>query len=131
MFLWAAILVTVLLLALVIAKIVMSQTVTENFNSGPTFDFVLPIYIISLPIRKAMRLDPLLQRIKPDPRYSLEEVHAVDGAKDLIDDRETFLSRGQTGCWLSHAYFWRVIADRPEPFALILEDDAMIYLPDK
>ena len=103
----------------------------ESAHDSPRFPFVLPIYIISLPVRKERRLDPLMKRIESDDRYSVQEVHAVDGAKDLVDDRETFLSRGQIGCWLSHAYFWKIIAERPEPFALILEDDALIDLPDK
>lgn len=137
-FAWVGIVVASLLIAMVLYKVVTSaKVVPESFEaekekldeySSQTFDFVLPIYVISLPIRKEKRLEPLLKRIKPDPRYAVEEVHAVDGAKDLV---ETFLTRGQTGCWLSHAYFWKVIAERPEPFALVLEDDAMIYLPDK
>ena len=102
----------------------------SNLNQNESFGFVLPIYIISLPIRKESRLDPLLARIKPDPRYEIVEVHAVDGRSDVVDDREPFMSPGQAGCFLSHVYYWKQIAARPEPFALILEDDAMIRLPE-
>jgi GR25 family glycosyltransferase involved in LPS biosynthesis len=73
----------------------------------------------------------MLSRIRADPRYEIVEINAVDGRSDVVDDREPFMSPGQAGCFLSHVYFWKQIAARPEPFALVLEDDAMIYLPDK
>jgi GR25 family glycosyltransferase involved in LPS biosynthesis len=106
-----------------------SASATERFSDGG-FGFTLPIYIISLPIRKKTRLDPLLSRIHTDSRYEIVEVNAVDGRSDVVDDREPFMSPGQAGCFLSHVYFWKQIVARSEPFALVLEDDAMIRLPD-
>ena len=121
--------IAVIALALVVVMIYKSK---KSFETFETFESstTLPIYIISLPIRKKTRLDPLLGRITPDSRYEIVEINAVDGSSDVVDDREPFMSPGQAGCFLSHVYFWKQIAARPEPFALVLEDDAMIRLPD-
>lgn len=130
------ILLLVVILFVVYWMRIMAQTQThETFSDKEKdFGFTLPIYVISLPIRKESRLDPLLKRIKPDshdpPCYEIVEVNAVDGRSDVVDDRETFMSPGQAGCFLSHVYFWKKIATGSEPFALVLEDDAMIHLPE-
>lgn len=89
----------------------------------------LPIYIISLPERKADRLDPLLANIGKDPkaRYDVRKVHAVNGKREVI---EGFLGKGQIGVWLSHVDMWREISVAKEPYALVLEDDAQIRLPE-
>lgn len=107
----------------------------EEIGKVARFGFVLPVYIISLPVRRATRLEPLLGRLGGGgggSGFVVREVHAVDGRKDVTDDRETFLSHGQAGCWLSHVHFWRKIAEQGdgEPFALVLEDDAAIRLPE-
>lgn len=88
----------------------------------------LPIYIISLKKHKEQRLKPLLKDIKDDPRYFVQHINGINGHEDVI---ETFLSKGQIGCWLSHADMWNDIVSRGHHMALILEDDADIQLPEK
>lgn len=91
------------------------------------FDIPMPIYIISLKKHKESRLNPLLQDIKPDARYFIQHINSVNGHEEI----ETFLSKGQIGCWLSHVDMWNDIIKRQHMIALILEDDADIQLPQK
>lgn len=55
-------------------------------------------------------------------------VDAVDGAK--LAEPTPGLTRGETGCFLSHAGAWLRLAQGGEPVALVLEDDADVRLPD-
>ena len=117
-------LLTCMLVAVVAALILLLSLKThEGFVAA---DF-LPIHIVSLPSRKAQRLDPLLARIRPSPSYGVRSVVGVDGKKDVV---ETFLNKGQIGCWLSHAKIWRQIEKQTEDYALVLEDDALVSLPE-
>ena len=86
---------------------------------------IIPIYIISLPSRKETRLDPLLSKIKDDSRYTIRSIVGVDGMAVV----EGFLKKGEIGCWLSHIEVWRQISVQSEPYALVLEDDAMVDFP--
>lgn len=90
---------------------------------------VLPVYIISLP-RRNQRLASLLQRMKPSTDYHIRHVYAVNG-KEFIEGFEEPLRAGQIGCWLSHITMWEMIAKQSEPYALVLEDDADIQLPQQ
>ncbi len=55
-------------------------------------------------------------------------VDAVDGATLAA---AAGLTRGERGCFLSHAGLWRRVAGGAAPAALILEDDANVRLPDQ
>ena len=90
---------------------------------------VLPIYIISLPNRNE-RLSSLLLRIKPSTEYHIRHVYAVNG-KDFVEGFEEVLRAGQIGCWMSHITMWEMIGKQSEPYALVLEDDADIKLPNQ
>jgi GR25 family glycosyltransferase involved in LPS biosynthesis len=111
-------------LGLLLLLLLSFQTYEEVFYNPPNF---LPIHIVSLPSRKAERLDPLLARIRPSPLYGVRSVVSVDGKKEVT---ETFLNQGQIGCWLSHAKIWRQIEKQTENYALVLEDDALVSLPE-
>jgi glycosyl transferase family 25 len=55
-----------------------------------------------------------------------ERIAAIDGK--TLTDAETIsaspaLSRGEIGCLLSHRLAWRMIADGPDPYGAVLEDD--------
>ena len=104
-----------------------SSCKSEKFTNN----MYMPIYIVSIPIRKASRLVPLLARIKKDPRYQVREVFGVVG-KDVVQTIEPFLNHGQIGCFMSHYGIWKKIVEDTGQMqmALILEDDAMINLPE-
>ena len=73
-------------------------------------------------------MKPLLDNINRDDRYGVEYVNAVNGTKEIV---ESFLNKGQVGCWLSHVDMWTHIAEATNPYALVLEDDANIHLPEQ
>ena len=54
-----------------------------------------------------------------------ERVPAIDGRR-LPPRPGSRLSAGERGCLLSHMETWRMIAERGEPYALVLEDDALL-----
>lgn len=103
--------------------------VNSGYSSEDSAKTPLPIYIISLEERHQDRLRPLMDRIQPDPRYTIRRIFGVDGKKDVIEGFD--LRRGQVGCWLSHVAMWEEIAKSPEPYGLVLEDDANIRLPEQ
>ncbi len=96
-----------------------------------------PVYVISLKWQTALR-----ERIKARLEalgIEHEIVDAVDGTTldlsqyaDRLDDRKIIklrqqgLTRSEIGCYLSHYGMWqRVIADG-SPYAVVLEDDALL-----
>lgn len=115
------ILILALILVLVLIILTFPIYCKKDFFENPS----LSIYIISLEKHKEGRLKLLQSKIKPDPRYNIKRIYAVDGQKEI----EGFLSKGQIGCWLSHVEMWREIVKNKESYALILEDDADILLP--
>lgn len=132
-FVIAVIIASILLIAVSISCLkIFSHEAIQQVDHFPNRE-CLPIYIVSLPSRKSDRLIPLMNRIggKNDDRYDVRAIVGVDG-RQVVEDfsREGFLNKGQIGCWLSHVGIWRMIAKQAEPVALVLEDDAMIQLPD-
>lgn len=112
----------ILVLLLVLILLLLSELNSKNVSSP-----ILPIYIVSLPARKEDRLYTLLAKIKNSDSYYIKDINAVNGNNVVV---EHYLNNGQIGCWLSHVYFWKLIVSQKEPYALILEDDADIYLPE-
>jgi GR25 family glycosyltransferase involved in LPS biosynthesis len=53
-------------------------------------------------------------------------VYGVVG-KEVVED---FLNRGQIGCFMSHYGIWKKILAQNQNYALVLEDDAIISLPE-
>lgn len=117
------VLICCLFILLLIAHIIFR---VEKFTNGHHDQF-FPIHIISLESRKEERLKPLLAKIKTDERYTIRRIYGFDGNKDVI---EGFLGKGQIGCWRSHVEHWKDIQHQREPYALVLEDDAVISLPE-
>lgn len=89
-----------------------------------------PLYIVSLE-RRPQRRAQMLERIKPDARYRIALVCAVDGHALFGDKRESFISKpGEAGCFLSHLKMWQHFLQHGKgDYAVILEDDADIQFP--
>ena len=87
---------------------------------------------------------PELEELKKN--YGFERYEAVNGsAVDIINDNRISLrtkrnvkehirrdheeldSAGGVGCYLSHTNVWKKFLERPEPYAIILEDDAYLH----
>ena len=82
----------------------------------------VPVLVVSL-ARHAHRRDRLAAQAP-----GVQFVDAVDGA---TLKHAAGLTRGEWGCFLSHAGLWRRVAEGADPVALILEDDANLRLPDQ
>lgn len=64
--------------------------------------------------------------VQNDPRISLRSKRNI---KDSVRrDHEDLNTTGAIGCYLSHVEIWKKIASNPEPYGVVLEDDAK--LPD-
>lgn len=88
----------------------------------------IPIYIVSLE-RRPERGKFIMDRIGFSWKYYVAKKHAVDGKEKFV---EPFISRsGEAGCFLSHIYMWNLFIKSRRPYALILEDDADIKLPEQ
>ena len=62
--------------------------------------------------------------IKKDERISLRTKRNIE--KSVRRDQEELDSAGGVGCYLSHTSVWKKFLERPEPYAIILEDDATL-----
>ena len=96
----------------------------------------MPVYVISLQrdLKKRAHITQQLDSLG----ISFEIVNAVDGkeldlskiAERLKDDRLKYrgyeLTPGEMGCYLSHCNLWEKIIAEEIPYALILEDDAIL-----
>ena len=106
------------------------------------------VYCINLKHRKdrweRFSKQPELQELMK--HYTFERYEGVNGSSiDIIkDDRislrtkrnvkehirrdhEELDSAGGVGCYLSHTNVWKKFLERPEEYAIILEDDALLY----
>jgi len=106
------------------------------------------IYCINLKHRgdrwQRFSAQPELQVLMQE--YTFERFEAVNGsAIDIVKDERISLrtkrnikehirrdheeldSAGGVGCYLSHTNIWKKFLERPEPYAIILEDDAIIH----
>jgi GR25 family glycosyltransferase involved in LPS biosynthesis len=83
----------------------------------------LPLYVINLK-RRSDRLEACLNRI-PDPIV----IEAVDGYA-LPPSKSSKLTKGERGCFLSHLKALQRIANGPDRYAIVLEDDAVLNFPD-
>lgn len=77
-------------------------------------------------IRKQLEEEKLMKHLHYIPavdglRVPTDKLHAV-----LKDSKETLLHQGAVGCALSHITSWRDFLEDGLPYALILEDDAVI-----
>ena len=115
---------------ILLAAVTYQSRIVEAFYSVATTSTSptpIPVYIVSLPSRKTERLDPLLSKLFGKSGtydiYDMRDVVGIDGRAVVV---ESFLSKGQIGCWLSHAKIWSAIAKHNDPYALVLEDDALI-----
>lgn len=99
----------------------------SNLNKEEFQQPLLPIHIISMEKYRQDRLVRLLAKIQNDHRYIIRRIYAFDGSKNIIEGFK--LKSGQIGCWRSHVEHWKDIQRQYEPYALILEDDADIKLP--
>ena len=95
----------------------------------------LDIFVINLmssPYRR-MYIQSELKRAGMDFKY-IHYMPAVDGMmvpledlkEVLVDSRDTIIHQGAIGCSLSHISIWRDIVKLGLPYALVLEDDAVI-----
>lgn len=62
--------------------------------------------------------------IQNDERISLRTKRNI--AEHIRRDHEELDSAGGVGCYLSHTTIWRTFLERPEPWAIVLEDDAIL-----
>jgi GR25 family glycosyltransferase involved in LPS biosynthesis len=60
-----------------------------------------------------------------DDRISLRTKRNVK--EHIRRDHEELDSAGGVGCYLSHTNVWKQFLERPEPYAIVLEDDAFLY----
>jgi hypothetical protein len=60
-----------------------------------------------------------------DDRISLRTKRNVK--EHIRRDHEELDSAGGVGCYLSHTNVWKKFLERPEEYAIILEDDALLY----
>jgi GR25 family glycosyltransferase involved in LPS biosynthesis len=60
-----------------------------------------------------------------DDRISLRTKRNVK--EHIRRDHEELDSAGGVGCYLSHTNVWKQFLERPEPYAIVLEDDAQLY----
>ena len=63
--------------------------------------------------------------IPKDERISLRTKRNVK--EHIRRDHEELDSAGGVGCYLSHTSVWKKFLERPEPYAMVLEDDAVLY----
>lgn len=63
--------------------------------------------------------------VMKDDRISLRTKRNVK--EHIRRDHEELDSAGGVGCYLSHTSVWKKFLERPDPYAMILEDDAVIY----
>jgi GR25 family glycosyltransferase involved in LPS biosynthesis len=104
------------ILACLLAFILLLRT-KESYRDAT----VVPIWVISLDKREDRRRE-MRARL---PNTSLQFFSAVDGAK--LKTHPT-LTRGEYGCFQSHAKLWDRIAKGPHETVLVLEDDAVISM---
>ncbi|PJI91392.1 glycosyl transferase family 25 [Yoonia maricola] len=90
----------------------------------------LPCYYINLDRSHARREH--MQEMLKTIGVSAKRLAAVDGRlldkenrPNLSERARSFwnLNGGQIGCFLSHRAFWKIVAEGPEPYAVVLEDD--------
>ena len=62
--------------------------------------------------------------VKRDERISLRTKRNIK--EHIRRDHEELDSAGGVGCYLSHTTVWKKFLERSEPYAIILEDDAVI-----
>lgn len=82
---------------------------------------VLDIYVINLD-KDVQRLRWIEQQLTAHKLEYLR-IAAVNGAQLRSDPRRPHLGGGEIGCFLSHAYAWRLIAQGNDEHGLVLEDD--------
>ncbi len=96
----------------------------------------MPVYVISLQrdLKKRAHISQQLNSLG----IPFEIVNAVDGKEldlsqikerlkdDMLKYRGYELTRGEIGCYLSHYNLWQKIIAEKIPYALILEDDAIL-----
>jgi GR25 family glycosyltransferase involved in LPS biosynthesis len=63
--------------------------------------------------------------IMRDDRISLRTKRNVK--ENVRRDHEELDTAGGVGCYLSHTNVWKQFLERPEPYAMILEDDAYLH----
>ncbi len=62
--------------------------------------------------------------IQADPRISMRTKRNI--REKIRRDHEDLNTAGGVGCYLSHVEIWKRIANNPEPYGIIFEDDARI-----
>ncbi len=115
------VIISTILIVIISNCVIRNMTLRESYINSS-----IPIYIISIPSRKENRLLPLLAKIKSDPRYYVSDVYGVVG-KEVVED---FLNKGQIGCFMSHYGIWKKMLTSNQNYAIVLEDDAIISLPE-
>ena len=108
---------TVFLITLTLLAILAWYKSKEHYENVAQLD----IFIISLPIHKTDRLDPLVARL--GGITTITRVVGVDGKSQV--KQASNMRQGQVGCWLSHVAVWRQV----KTMTLVLEDDANITFP--
>jgi GR25 family glycosyltransferase involved in LPS biosynthesis len=63
--------------------------------------------------------------VMKDERISLRTKRNVK--EHVRRDHEELDSAGGVGCYLSHTNVWKQFLERPEPYAMVLEDDAYLH----
>ena len=63
--------------------------------------------------------------VMKDDRISLRTKRNVK--EHIRRDHEELDSAGGVGCYMSHTSVWKKFLERPEPYAMVLEDDAVLY----
>lgn len=109
-----------------------------DFNNTTSEDYVkkLPIYVINLKDRPDRKQKIEKEMLKHNLKNVtiLEAVNGYDLDIDELLDNDLYtinediarpLKRGEIGCYLSHLEAWYKILRDKEPYALIIEDDAV------
>lgn len=82
-----------------------------------------PVLYINLP-RERTRRAHIEAALAQAGLTDIERVEAIDGAAHGLGGRR--MSAGEAGCYASHIRAWKRIISRDIPYALVVEDDALV-----
>jgi GR25 family glycosyltransferase involved in LPS biosynthesis len=96
------------------------------------FNESTPVFIISLD-RDAERRKSILRQFEALSQFKPEIIRGVAGGTlpdavcmALTQSRNWSAQKGAIGCFLSHVKAWENIAKLSDPYAIVLEDDAIV-----
>jgi GR25 family glycosyltransferase involved in LPS biosynthesis len=93
----------------------------ERFSKQPEFQQLMKHYTFE----RYEAINGSAIDIMKDDRISLRTKRNVK--ENVRRDHEELDTAGGVGCYLSHTNVWKQFLERPEPYAMILEDDAYLH----